>query len=53
MALTNAELEFMAKTTASLRSIHTQLERIADALTIIAGTANENKSSNPKTEETV
>ncbi len=41
MALTNAEIEFMAKTTASLRSINTQLERIADALTQMVGKSQE------------
>jgi len=38
MALTNAEIEFMAKTTASLRSIDKQLTRIADALEKIVST---------------
>lgn len=41
MSLTNVELEFMAKTTASLRSINTQLERIADALTQMVGKSQE------------
>lgn len=41
MTPTNAELEFMAKTTASLRSINTQLERIADALTQMVGKSQE------------
>lgn len=41
MALTNAEIEFMAKTTASLRNIDKQLGRIADALEKIVSTSNE------------
>lgn len=41
MSLTNAEIEFMAKTTASLRSIDKQLGRIADALEKIVSTSNE------------
>lgn len=40
-----AEQEFMAKTTASLRSIDKQLGRIADALEKIAGTSNEPSKS--------
>ena len=48
MALTNAEIEFMAKTSASLRSIDKQLGRIADALEKMVGTSNE-----PTKEETV
>jgi len=41
MALTNAEIKFLEKTTASLRSINTQLERIADALTHKVGNSQE------------
>ncbi|MBQ8713032.1 MAG: hypothetical protein IJ551_09495 [Prevotella sp.] len=48
MALTNAEIEYMAKTTASLRGIERQLERIADALTQMVG-----KSSEPLNNEEV
>ena len=46
MALTNAEIEYMAKTTASLRCIEKQLGRIADALTQMVG-----KSSEPLNDE--
>lgn len=46
--LTRAEIEYMAKTTASLRNIEKQLGRIADALEKTAGTSNE-----PLNEETV
>lgn len=46
--LTRAEMEYMAKTTASLRNIEKQLGRIADALEKTAGTSNE-----PLNEETV
>jgi hypothetical protein len=35
--LTNAEIEYMAKTTASLRNIEKQLGRIADALSQMVG----------------
>lgn len=48
MGLTNAELEFMTKTTASLRNIDKQLERIADALEMMVGKSNE-----PLNKETV
>lgn len=39
--MTIAEQEFMAKTTASLRSIDQKLGRIADALEQIAGKSKE------------
>ncbi len=46
MALTNAEIEFMAKTTASLRSIDTKLGRIADALEKMVGNSQEPTKEN-------
>ena len=47
--MTVAEQEFMAKTTARLRSIDNKLGRIADALERLVGTSNEPS----KTEEEV
>ena len=46
MALTNAEIEFMAKTTASLRSIDKTLERMADALEKIVSNSHEPNKEN-------